>query len=126
MFGADLKVGATLAGQRCEPFSRGTRPGLMLIVLNCASMPYDHHERHQPLFLQLTDDAVIPHLIPPQSKLAGAKRFAEMARVFGRSDPRIHIIEDFPLDRAVELLEILQGSGVVFNRPGQVVSALAG
>src|SRR5271157_928688 len=93
---------------------------------NGASMPYGHHEHHQPLLLQLTDDAVIPHPIPPQSKLAGAKRSAEMAWVLCRGDPCIHIIEDFPLDRAVELPEILQGFRIVFNAPGQVVSALAG
>ena len=89
-------------------------------------MAYGHDEYHQPLFLQLTDDAVIPHPIPPQSKLAGAKRFAEMAWVFGRGDAQIHIVEDFPLDLAVELLEILQGSRIVFNAPGQVASGLAG
>ena len=89
-------------------------------------MPYGHHEHHQPLFLKLADDAVIPHPIPPQSKPAGSKGFTEIARVWGRRDPRVHIIEDFPLDRAVELLEILQGSRIVFNTPGQVLSALAG
>ena len=63
------------------------RPGLILIVVNGAPMPYGHHQHHQPRFLQLTDYAVIPHPIPPQSKLAGAKRFAEMARVIGRGHP---------------------------------------
>jgi len=89
-------------------------------------MPFGNKEHHQPLFLQLTDDAVIPHPIPPQSKLAGAKRFAEIARVRARGDTRIHIIEDFPLDGAVEFLEVLQGARIVFNAPGQVLSALAG
>ena len=100
-----------------------TRP--TLIIINGASMPYGHHEHHQPLFLKLADNAVIPHPVPPQSKLAGAESFTEIARVCSRRDPRVHIIEDFPLDRAVELLEILQGSAIVFNAPGQVVFALA-
>ena len=89
-------------------------------------MAYGHDEYHQPLCLQLTDDTVIPHAIPPQSKLAGTQRFAKIPRVFGRGYAQIHIIEDFPLDLAVELLEILQSSRIVFNAPGQVVSGLAG
>jgi len=89
-------------------------------------MTHGHHQHHQPALLQLADDAIIAHPIPPQSKLAGSKRLAEITRVFSRRDPRIHVIEDFPLDRAVELLEILQGSMIVFNGPSQVLSALVG
>ena len=99
---------------------------ILLILINRTSMPYGHDQHDQPLLLQLTNDAVILHPIPPQSKLAGAKRFAEVARVFGLRDALIHIIEDLALDCPVELLEVFQGSGIVLNRPGQVLSSLAG
>ena len=101
-------------------------PVPMLIAVYCASMTHGHHEHHQTILLELADDAIIAHPIPPQSKLAGSKRFAEPSRVLGRRDPRIHVIEDFLLNGAVELLEILQSSIIVFNGPSQVFSALAG
>lgn len=107
-------------------FLPSCRRGWILIGVNRASMTHGHYEDHEPVLLQLTDDPIIAHPISPQSKLAGSKRFAELARVLGRGDPRIHVIEDFALDRAVKLLEILQGSMIVFNGPSQVLSALAG
>ncbi len=102
------------------------KEGPLLIVVNRASMTRGHHEHYQPVLLQLADDTIIAYPIPPQSKLTGSKRFAEIARVRGRRNPRIHVIEDFPLDGAVELFEVLQGSMIVFNGPSQVLSALAG
>ncbi len=89
-------------------------------------MSHGDHEHYQPIFLQLTDDAIIAQPIPPQSKFAGPKRLAQFTGVLGRRDPRIHVIEDFALDLAVELLKVLQGSMIVFNGPSQVLSALAG
>jgi hypothetical protein len=89
-------------------------------------MTHGHYEHHQPVLLQFTDDATIAHPIPPQSKLAGSKRFAELAWMLGCRDPRIHVIEDFALNGAVELLDILQGSMIVFNGPSQVLSVHAG
>ena len=77
-------------------------------------MPYGHYQHHQLLLLQLTDDAVVPQPIPPQPKLASSKGFAEIVRVFGRRDPIVHVIDDFPLDRPVEPLEILQRARIVF------------
>jgi hypothetical protein len=38
----------------------------------------------------------------------------------------VHIIKNLSLDLPVELLEVFEGSGVVLNRPGQVLSSLAG
>lgn len=111
--------------QLCDARRRRS-PEPILLVVNRASMTHRHDEHQQPVLLQLTDDAIIAHPVPPQSKLAGPKRLAELARVLGCRNPRIHVIEDFALNRAVELLEILQSSMIVFNRPSQVFSALAG
>jgi hypothetical protein len=79
--------------------------------LNCltgrAAMPYGYYQHDQLLLLQFADNAVVPHSIPPQSKLASSKRFAKVARVFRSRDPIVHVIEYFPLDRPVEPLQIL-------------------
>jgi len=89
-------------------------------------MPNGHHQHDQPLFLKLTDDAVIAHPVPPQSKFAGTKRFAEIPRVLSCRDALIHIIKDLALNCPVELLEIFQGAGIVLNALGQVSSSLGG
>ena len=101
-------------------------PELMLILINRASVLFGHDQHYQPLLLKFTNDAVILHPIPPQSKFAGTKAFAEVARVASRRDALIHIIENLPLDCPIKLLEVFQRSRIVLNRPGQVLSSLAG
>ena len=110
-----------LALQRSYAAQLGTS-----IVIDSAVMSYGHDQHYQTLLLKLTNDAVIPHPIPPQSKLAGAKRFAEVARVLGIRDGLIHTVEDLALDCAVEFLEVFQRSMILPNRPGRVLSSPAG
>jgi len=77
-----------------------------LSLVNGASMSYGHHEHHEPLILKFTDDTVIAHAKPPESKFAASQRLPEIAGVCSRVDAVIHVVEDFPLYRLVELPEV--------------------
>jgi hypothetical protein len=100
----------------CECSSRSKLSvAVSSIAVNCAPMAHCHDEHDQPLLLQFADDAIVAHPIAPEPKLAASKRFSKAPRVFGQRDSVIHVIEDFPLDGAIEFPEVSGSPRVVFN-----------
>ena len=64
-------------------------------------------EHHQSLVLKLTNDAVIPQPVAPQSEFAPSERLAELARIVSSANATVHIVENLPLDRAIKLAQVL-------------------
>src|SRR5262249_42042678 len=79
----------------------------------------------EPALLKLADDAVIAEAIAPEAEFAMTKGFAERSRVVSGCYALVHVVEDFALDWRIELLEVLDGTLVVLNLPGQAGSGLA-
>jgi len=61
------------------------------------------HDNDAVCHIQLADDPVVPDSVSPQAELCMAQRFAEVVRIIGSANPSVHVVEDFRLDRAVEL-----------------------
>jgi hypothetical protein len=90
-----------------------------LTIIHVTSVPDAHHQDHEAIIFNTADHAIIPDAIPPESCKGRGQRFAERARTGSRSDPLFEVIEDTPLDGAVELLQVTQRATIKFNRPAQ-------
>jgi hypothetical protein len=53
-----------------------------------------------------------------------AQSLTEAARVFVRSNAAVHVVEKFPLHRAVYALQVFFNPWVVFNCPSQGCCAI--
>src|SRR4051794_4442430 len=51
-----------------------------------------------------------------------AQRLAEITRTRGLTDSFLHIVVNLCSNRWIELIEVTDGLGIVFNRPGQALS----
>jgi hypothetical protein len=93
------------------------------VIVNRAAVADLDDEYHEIAIFQPTDDPVVAHSITPKTKLIPPQWLTEIARILRYRDPMIQIVDDFLPGPSVELPEISQHLRVVFNRPGQVLSA---
>ena len=77
------------------------------------------NKHHASLFPNVTDNPVIPNAVAPQPAKLMAQGPPETARVFLRRNARVHVVENFPLHRAVNRPQVSFSPRVVFNRPSQ-------
>ena len=62
---------------------------------------------YESFLLKLTNDAVIPQPVAPQSESAPTEWLAELARIVGSANAPVHIVENLPLNRAIKLAQVL-------------------
>ncbi len=87
------------------------------ISVDGAAMAHSHHQDNQSLILQLADDPIIAHAIAPQAESASAQWLSKLTRILRGCYALIHVIEDLALDGTIQLLEVAQRLGIVFNGP---------
>ncbi len=89
------------------------------LTIDVSPMPDPDDQNDQRLVPQLTDDAIIPHTIPPQANKTVPQRLSEQSRTVGSRDPGFEVFENFPADFPAQAIEVVDRARIVFNPPGQ-------
>jgi hypothetical protein len=80
----------------------------------------DHHE--QLLILDQRDDAIVPDTVGPELALVAAQQFPELSWITAGDDALLQIVDQSPLNRSVELAQLVAGIRTELNRPARVPS----
>jgi hypothetical protein len=100
------------------------------VLVDYAAVADGDDKHNESGLLKLANDPEVAQTITPEPELAVPKRLTKAAGVVRLGNALLHVVENLALDFvldwtrrwAVEFLEVLDGLGVVLNRPSQAGS----
>ena len=85
-------------------------------------MAYGKSQHDKHFIADVTDDAVVPNSIAPQTGMSAFQRFTEMAGVLASLDTVVQPVENAAPDLRIEFAELTFCRFGDLNGPGQALS----
>jgi hypothetical protein len=76
-------------------------------------MPDTDNQNDQCLVPQLTDNAIVPHTIPPQSGKPVPQRLTEQPRAFSGCDPGFEVSDNFLSNFPAQAIQVVDRTAIV-------------